>query len=47
MKSTASMARQVRESWAKGNLRRHCERSEAIHYRPLDCFVACAPRNDG
>src|SRR5258705_2489256 len=30
---------------------RHCERSEAIHRKvctpQLDCFVACAPRNDG
>jgi hypothetical protein len=28
---------------------RHCERSEAIHSGAgsLDCFVACAPRNDG
>src|SRR6266404_6372818 len=30
---------------------RHCERSEAIHRKDctpqLDCFVACAPRNDG
>jgi len=28
---------------------RHCERSEAIHSQEvrLDCFVACAPRNDG
>src|SRR6266852_813858 len=28
---------------------RHCERSEAIQGRKesLDCFVACAPRNDG
>jgi hypothetical protein len=27
---------------------RHCERSEAIHVaqQELDCFVACAPRND-
>src|SRR5690242_2440975 len=30
--------------------RRHCERSEAIHGATkgkMDCFVACAPRNDG
>src|SRR5258708_19721596 len=31
-------------------LPRHCERSEAIHghakHRDIDCFVACAPRND-
>src|SRR4029077_9442977 len=29
---------------------RHCERSEAIQSsasRKVDCFVACAPRNDG
>src|SRR6185312_5439525 len=29
---------------------RHCERSEAIHGSAsggMDCFVACAPRNDG
>ena len=25
----------------------HGERSEAIQNRPLDCFVAYAPRNDG
>jgi hypothetical protein len=26
---------------------RHCERSEAIQFvEMLDCFVACAPRND-
>jgi len=25
---------------------RHCERSEAIQRKGLDCFVACAPRND-
>ena len=28
---------------------RHCERSEAIHFATcggMDCFVACAPRND-
>jgi hypothetical protein len=29
-------------------LSRHCERSEAIQreHADLDCFVACAPRND-
>jgi len=29
---------------------RHCERSEAIYdflCGEMDCFVACAPRNDG
>jgi hypothetical protein len=32
------------------NFDRHCERSEAIHNGArgtMDCFVACAPRNDG
>jgi hypothetical protein len=33
-----------------GDFCRHCERSEAIHRAAsgeMDCFVACAPRNDG
>jgi len=35
---------------SRRNPTRHCERSEAIQgriTRPLDCFVARAPRNDG
>jgi len=38
------------EAFAGHIVLRHCERSEAIHgtaNEEMDCFVACAPRNDG
>src|ERR1700730_16764194 len=36
------------ENTQKREVIRHCERSEAIrsHEGSMDCFVACAPRND-